>query len=177
MTELAMAARNGRTQPRQRPRSLAQRVAEQELVLAENETAVAYGDLVVMANAVGMLASRHLPTKESRIHLARCRRLLKPYLDEREDERRAIQADHTPETGNESLAEGDKVQFRDALGMAREMAELDALLVAVPLPKRITDAMLPVNDKAHPNNEDGLALALADLGPLYEIELNEAPGE
>ena len=30
--------------------------------------------------------------------------------------------------------------------------------------------MLPVNDKAHPNNEDGLGLVLADLGPLYEIE-------
>jgi len=149
-------------------------MAEQELVLAEGETAITYGDLVVVAHAVGALASRHLPSKEARIHVARCRRVLKPYLDEREDERKAIQADHTPETGNESLAEGDKVQFRDALGMAREFAELDALLVAVPLPRRITPAMLPVNDKAHPNNEDGLAFVLADLGPLYEIEPDEA---
>jgi hypothetical protein len=153
-----------------RPHTLDQRMAAQELVLAPDETAISYGDLVLMANAVGMLASRHLPTQAARIHLARCRRMLKPYIDEREDERRAIQTAHTPETANESLQEGDKVQFRDPLGMSRELADLDALLVAVVLPRRITTAMLPANDKAHPNNEDGLALALADLGPLYEIE-------
>ena len=169
MSEL-LTRTNGR---RQRPRTTEQRAAEQELVLADGETPIAYGDLVTMANAVGALASRHLPTAEARIHLARCRRLLKPYLDEREDERRAIQAAHTPETGNEALAEGDKVQFRDALGMTREFAELDSLLVAIALPKRITTAMLPQNDKAHPNNEDGLALLLADLGPLYEIATDD----
>jgi len=150
--------------------SIDRRPAAPEFSVGEHETAVSYGDLVAIANAVGAIAARHLPTREARIHLARCRRLLKPYLDEREDERRAIQAEHTPEAGNESLAEGDRVQFRDAIGMTRKFAELDALLVAIPLPRRITDAMLPVNDKAHPNNEDGLALLIADLGPLYTIE-------
>ena len=175
MSESALITRNGRrAQPRPRPRTLDQRIAEQELVLADTETAIAYGDVVTISNAVGALAARHLPTKEARIHVARCRRALKPFLDEREDERRAIQTDHTPESSNEALAEGDKVQFRDALGMARELAELDALLVAVPLPRRITHAMLPSNDKAHPNNEDGLALIVADLGALYEIDEEDA---
>lgn len=164
---------NGRPQPRLRPRSLNQRAAEQELILGVGEIAIAYGDVVAMANAVGALASRYLPTKEARIHLARCRRVLKPYLDERDDERRAIQADHTPEGSNDVLGEGDRLQFRDALGLTREFAELDALLVAVLLPRPITPGMLPVNDKAHTNNEDGLALVLADLGPLYQIEPDE----
>lgn len=146
-----------------------QQLVAQELTLAEGETALRYRDIVLLYNALVAIGGRHLPTKEARIHVARCLRVLKPDIEDRNSERQRLQAEHAPDP--ETLtADGGTVTFRDAVGLTRKFDELDAMVAPIKLPSRITDAMLPQNDKAHPNNEDGLANILADLGPLYEIE-------
>lgn len=127
-------------------------------------TTLRYRDLNAIANAVALLANKALPTKEARIHIARCVRWSKPFVEEYQTELQLIREAHKP------ADDGEAVGFTDPVGMACKIRELDTLEVAdATLPPHITDAMLPVNDKAHPNNEDALSAILADLGPLYDL--------
>ncbi len=149
--------------------SLAANRDEPNVDLDAGETAIRYRDLLAMNGALALLASKHLPTKEARIHVGGCIRALKPHIDDYHQERERIHRDHTPVM--EHASEGDTISFVDPIGMKREMAELDWGWAAVKLPKKIKSEMFPVNDKNHPQNELGVSAILADLGPLYPIEI------
>lgn len=127
-----------------------------------------YREVLEIASAVAQLTARYLPTVEARMHLARCRRALKPLVEDYNAERQRIQAEHTPD--DQAIEEGQQFAFKNPAQLTRKITELDYVQVAVDLPKPIAAAMLPVNDKAHPNNEDGLAMLQADLGPLFILE-------
>ncbi len=76
------------------------------------------------------------------------------------------------------LGEGDRLtgdKFSDPLRMTAELEEFDAMVFALKLPAPLTDKDMPANDKAHPNNEDGLELIKSDLGPMYIIDVPDAP--
>lgn len=148
--------------------SVEEQAALQELSCPEGSTLLRYRDVVRISGALGVLANKHLPNKNARIHVARCIRELKPFVAEFNDEKQRITNEHLPKV--DSAEDGDSISIRDPLGMQREHWELELMVVAVRLPNPITDSMLPANDKAHTNNEDGLSAILADLDPLYAIE-------
>lgn len=149
--------------------TIEQQIAEQGITIADGETPIRYRDLLMMQSALTMLANKKLPTKEARIHVARCVRALKPSIDDYKEERSRIQKDHEPNLP--SAEEGDRVQFTDPLGMSREFAELDRMVASIKLPSVIKDAMLPVEDlKTNPDAATALSAIMADLGPLYPID-------
>jgi|SRR5690348_11358097 len=148
-------------------KSIEEQIKEQGLVLTEEETPIRYRDLAAMSNALKLLGNRHIANRQGRIHVARCFRVIKEYLDEYLDERRQLEASKPAENIDDLTVSATIVELN------REIANLGALYCPVVLPKLITQICLPENDKDHKNNEDGLAMILADLGPLYEIEPEE----
>lgn len=126
-----------------------------------------YRDLQVMLNALGILANRAL-TSEQRVRVARCVRAVREAVQDYTDECARIMAE-VPAVDIEAAR--DEQRASAALVEAnRAVTKLSLTEVEIVLPPPLTDAMLPKNDKTHPNNEDGLAAILADLGPLYEID-------
>ena len=148
--------------------TIEQQIAKYDLALAEGEVALRYRTLTAINGALALLANKALPTKESRIHIARCVRWGKPFAEEYQAEREHIRTEHAPDA--DAVSDPERVLFRDVVGMLTKIADLDDMVVAVTLPKPITDAMLPQNSKTHPNNEDALSAIISDLGPLYEID-------
>ena len=148
--------------------TIEQQMAKQELTLAEGETPLRYRTLGAINGALALLANKALPTKESRIHIARCVRWGKPFAEEYQAEREHIRAEHAPDDG--TVSDPERVMFKDVIGMLTKISDLDDMVVVVTLPKPITDAMLPHNSKTHPNNEDALSAIISDLGPLFEID-------
>lgn len=164
------------TKQQRRPKqSIADELKAQGIELKEGETAHRWRDIIKYATALRNIATQMLPTSEARTHFARCIRVFKPYEDEYNDERSFIQKRHLPRV--EQGEEGQSVAFIDPLGMAQEYADFDRELVVIKLPGKIKGTYLPVNSKAAPENEKSLAIWQAELGPLFEIDLDVDPNE
>lgn len=155
--------------------TLAEELQKQGLELREGETALRYRDVVEIANALRNIASKTLPTSEARTHFARCMRAFKPYVHDYNDERVWIQRQHLPPM--EVAEEGQTASFVNPLGMSQEYNDFDRSYVAIKLPGKIKSTMLPTKIKELPENEQSIAVWVADLGPLYEIDLDVDPSE
>lgn len=147
------------------PESVEEAIKRQGLVLAEGEIGIRYRDIARIYAAVKSLSNRELPTHEARLHAGRCSRVLLEHLDVLSDEKRRLESLFPAEDLDNETASAKTVELN------RRIAALTAVVAPIRLPSPFTKAMLPEKSKDHPKNTEGLAAILADLGPLYEIEL------
>jgi len=120
-----------------------------------------------MLAALSVMANRVLPDIKADLRVGRCIRVLKPFHEKYREDALVIQKRHT--LGDEKTKEGEGTVFQDFVGMQKEMSDLLNEVQEVTLPDPITEAMLPKATKTRPDNDEGVAGFLADLGPLYEI--------
>jgi len=131
------------------------------------EATLTYREIHTMVTALGVMANRDLPDIKAHLRVGKCIRRLKPHLVELQANVDIIQKAHRVE--EQVAGEGEPIRFSDPTGMRLEInAEYDKQ-VTVELPDPITEAMLPKPTKTKPDNAEGVAGFLADLGPLYDI--------
>lgn len=128
---------------------------------------ITYRQAVTMLGVLNMLANRDLPDMRAILRVARCVRVLKPLADEYSVALRELQKRHQPDGG--TVAEGEKVIFNDPIGLQQEGNNLLNETVEVDLPEQLTEAMMPKVTKTKPDNAEGVAAFIADLGILYDI--------
>lgn len=147
--------------------SLEEQCKKQEIVPAEGETIIRWNDLLTMQSALKMLANKAI-VKDHRLHIIKCLRVVNTAVEDFTAAVATMTATIPPEE-IASAGQSDGVVSSKVIQLNRDIAELRQQVTTIKLPSVITEAMLPKNDKDHPQNEDNLTAILDDLGPLFPI--------
>lgn len=147
-------------------------------------TTYTYGDAETNSNALRTLGQRDLGTLPNHLFVAKCLRALKRHLDVLGELSEKVQKSHMPADAPQ-VEDGAQVKvgdiFDNPIQMSHEQAALRRTVIhddvtkldGIELPGPVTEAMLPKKTKTKPDNDEGLANIIADLGVFYALPDDE----